>query len=160
MYDVSFPQTRKRLTLCNRSTHDLYWLNSFDNVFIYTLLIPFGKFGPPYLSKATLSSRKSSADPVGYKCMLGLFVFSLSTELCDMDYMIFNVRTYAIILMRAYTPGGGGAHQQRVNTTFLTRKNSTFSCTRSDEVRTSGLWIPSPTFYPLSHAVTPLLLFY
>ena len=45
----------------------------------------------------------------------------------NMDYMIFNirtyVRTYVIILMCAYTHGGW-AHRQWVSTTFLTWKNS------------------------------------
>ena len=49
----------------------------FIFLFFYFLfrhfIIPFGKFGPPYLGQAT-ASRKSSAT-LSYKCVLGLFVF-------------------------------------------------------------------------------------
>ena len=47
-------------------------------------------------------------------------------------------------------------HRQRVSTTFLTRKNSHnyMSCVPGG-IRTSVLWISSPTLYQLSHSVTP-----
>ena len=43
---------------------------------------------------------------------------------------------------------------QRVSATFLTRKNSNFSCAPNG-IRTSAFWILSPTLYQLSHPVTP-----
>ena len=66
--------------------------------------------------------------------------------------------------MRAYKHGGW-AHRQRVSTTFFTLKKnlllgfelSQFFVVAPDRVRTSGLWISSPTFYQLSHPVTPVL---
>ena len=43
---------------------------------------------------------------------------------------------------------------QRASTIFLTRKNTHFSCA-PHEIRTSVLWIWSPTLYQLSQPVTP-----
>ena len=45
----------------------------YKRAFCCTLLIPRGKFGPPYLGK-TAAATKSSATQ-SYKCMLDLFVF-------------------------------------------------------------------------------------
>ena len=65
-----------------------------------------------------------------------------------------------IILIRAYTlrrreGGGGGTQRQQVSTTFLTRtKTHIFVCVLLTGVRTSGLWVSSPTLCQLSHLVT------
>ena len=50
---------------------------------------------------------------------------------------------------------GGWAHQQRVSTTFFTRKNSQILYCAPDRIRPFILWILSPTLYQLSHPVTP-----
>ena len=60
--------------------------------------------------------------------------------------------------VRAHTHGGW-AHRQRVSTTFLTRKNTHFSCA-PDRIRTSVLWILTPTLYQLGHPVTPDYMLY
>ena len=54
--------------------------------------------------------------------------------------------------MCAYTHRGW-AHRQRVSTTFDWKTVTNFSCA-PDGVRTSGLWILSPTLCQLSHPVT------
>ena len=56
----------------------------------------------------------------------------------------------AVNLLRTHT-GVGHTGRQRVSTTFLTRNNSHFflSCA-PDGVRTSGLWILSPTLFQLN----------
>ena len=61
-----------------------------------------------------------------------------------------------IIHMHAYTHGGW-AHQQWVSTTFLTQKNSQlFLCSERGLNSDHGIhWILSPTFYQLSHIITP-----
>ena len=79
------PLTPSRVAYDYETLHTLRSSKDHDNVadmnvFVYTCLIPCGKFGPPYLGKATYSSRKSSATQT-YKYMLGLFVFPKSTEL-------------------------------------------------------------------------------
>ena len=56
--------------------------------------------------------------------MLDLFVFRNPPN-SGRDYGIFNVRTYVIILISAYPPGGS-AHRQRVSTTCLTRTTYIF----------------------------------
>ena len=57
-----------------------------------TLLIPFGKFWPPYLSKATAVAR--AALPPVLQVHAGCFRVSIIHQtLNDMDYRIFNVRT-------------------------------------------------------------------
>ena len=56
---------------------------------------------------------------------------------------------------------GGLAHRHRVSTTFLTRKKRSQICScapDADVVRTSGLWISSPTLYQLSHPVSRIVL--
>ena len=65
------------------------------------------------------------------------------------------MRTYVIILVHADTHKVW-AHRPRVSTTVLTRKNSHFSCA-PDGIRTSVLWILSPTLQQLSHPVTASL---
>ena len=56
--------------------------------------------------------------------------------------------------MREYTHVGW-AHRQWVRTTHLTRKLSQMCLVLLTQAgRTSGLWISSPTLYPLSHPVT------
>ena len=55
-------------------------------------MIPFGKFGPPYLGKTTAASSKSSATQ-SYNCMLGVFSRFCNPPNSDMDYRILNVRT-------------------------------------------------------------------
>ena len=78
------------------------------------------------------------------KYMLGLFVFRNPPN-SDINYTIFN----EIILVRVYRPthgeggGGGGAHRQPVSGTCLTRKTLTHCA--PDRIRTSVLWILSPT---------------
>ena len=65
---------------------------------------------------------------------------------------------YQILMRALYTPGVW-AHREGVSTstTFLTRKQLSSKCScATDGVRTSGLWISSPTLYQLlSHPVTP-----
>ena len=50
------------------------WSSTVSTATCHSSFNFFNLFGPPYLGKATYSSRKSSATQP-YKCMLGLFVF-------------------------------------------------------------------------------------
>ena len=73
-------------------------------------VIPFGKFGPPYLGKATAAARAALPSPTS-----AYWVFSCfrNPPNSDVDDMIFNVRTWSFRLMRAYNyTHGGWAHRQ------------------------------------------------
>ena len=66
-----------------------------------------------------------------------------------MAYRIFNVRTLSFLCVRLHT---GVGHTDSDWEKYLT----IFYCAPdADGVRTSGLWISSPTLYQLSHPVTP-----
>ena len=115
----------------------------------YTLLIPFEKFGAPHLDKATAAARAALPSPIS-----ACWVFSCfrNPPNSDMDYRIFNVRTWPFLSVHMHT--GGWAHRHRVSTTFLTRKNSiSFSCAPDRiqtwvmecEVRCSTNWAMPPT---------------
>ena len=65
------------------STYRDCFFPGFFLIYLIHFIIPFGKFGPPYLVVVRLyhyNSCKSSATQ-SYKCMLGLFVFPSSTAL-------------------------------------------------------------------------------
>ena len=68
---------------------------SFFKYFLIHFIIPFGEFGPPYPGKATAATQS-------YKCMLGLFMFPYPPN-SDMDYRIFNVRTWSFLCVRGHT---------------------------------------------------------
>ena len=118
-------------------------------------MIPFGKFGPPYLGMATSAARAALPS---HTSTCWVFSFSCNSPNPDMDYRIFKVRKhYVIILMRVYTHGGW-AYRQRVSTTFWFWKTPFFSCA-PDRVWISGLWISSQTLYQLSHPAIDVLGF-
>ena len=65
----------------------------FHDIYIYffnTLFIPFGKFGPPYLGKATEATRAALPSPTSAYCVFSCF---RNPPNSDTDYGIFNVRT-------------------------------------------------------------------
>ena len=113
-------------------------------------IIPFGKFGPPCLSKAIAAATQS------YKCMLGFFSCFRNPPNSDMDYRIFNVHMWSFVCVHAYNTHRGWAHWQ-VSTTFFSRKKITIFFCAPDwaGIRTWGVWISSLMLYQLSHPVTP-----
>ena len=60
----------------------------------YTLLIPCGKLGPPYLGKATAASRAALPNPTSACWVFSCFRHPSNS---DMDYRIFNVRTWSFL---------------------------------------------------------------
>ena len=72
----------------------------------------------------------------------------------DMDYRIFNMRTWSFLCVHIHTGVGHTDSQSAEH--FLIRKthNSNFSCA-PDGIRTFVLWIWSPMFYQLSYSVNP-----
>ena len=63
------------------------------------------------------------------------------------------LRAHVIILVRAYTHGALGTPTASQHNIFDSEKLTNFSCA-PDGIRTSVLWISSPTLYQLSHPVT------
>ena len=62
-------------------SHNFYHI-FYLSFYLIHFIIPFRKFGLPYLAKEGYGSRKSSAtQSYKYKCMLGLFLFPSSTKL-------------------------------------------------------------------------------
>ena len=92
-----------------------------NNYFIH-FLIPFGNFGPPYLSKATADAR--AALPSLKRACWVFSCFSNYTPNSDTDYGVFNVRAWSFLCVRIHTRGW--AHRQRVSTTIVTGKHSRF----------------------------------
>ena len=85
-------------------------------------IIPFGKFGPPYLGKVTVAARVAQPSPT---CACWVFLCFRNPPNSDMDYWIFTVRMGSFLCVPIHT--GGWAHRQRVNTIgFLTRKKTHF----------------------------------
>ena len=125
--------------------------------FLNTLLIPAGKFGPPFLGTAAARA----ALPIVVQVHAGSFRVSVIHQtLTWITGSLTCVRghcSYACVYKQ-----GGWAHRQCVGTTFLTRKNTNFSGAKCiNRVQTRGHWcqgILSRTLYPLSHPVTPILV--
>ena len=91
----------------------------------YTLLIPFRKFGPPYLVNATAAARAALPSPTS-----ACWVFRVSVihqTLTWTTYRILNMCMWSFLCERIYTHKGW-AHRQRFSANCLTRKNSSFSC--------------------------------
>ena len=114
----------------------------------------FGSLSPKGKAAAT-ESRYPTV--INYKVHVGSFRVSIihrtlrwttGSLTCVRDH------SYACVYTR-----GSWAHLQRVSTTFLTRKKTSHtnvSCApATDGVRTSGLWISSPTLSELGHAPPP-----
>ena len=71
----------------------LLWNFLFDMI----IIIPFGKFGPPYLGKATAAARAAIPSPTSARwCFLCVSIIHQT----DMDYMIFNVHTWSFLCVR------------------------------------------------------------
>ena len=124
-------------------------------ILLYTLYYPFREIWAAipgvWLQQA---ARAALPSPTG-ACWV--FLCFRNAPNSDVDYRIFNVRTWPFLCVRIHTRRGW-AHRQRVDTTFLTEKLTNFSCA-ADGVRTSGLWISSPTLYRLSHPCHPIFGF-
>ena len=74
----------------------------------------------------------------------------------DMDYRIFNMHTWTFLCVRIHM-GFGDIDNEWAQHFLLGKTLTKFSCALHG-VRTSGLWVLSPTLYQLSHPVTPFSL--
>ena len=70
-------------------------------MYIFHFIIPFGKFSPPYLGKATAAARVALPSPPTSACWV--FSFFRNPLNSDMDYRIFNVRTWSFLCVRMHT---------------------------------------------------------
>ena len=70
--------------------YNSWWVFYSLNFFFIHFIIPFGKFGPPYLGKDTAPTRAVLPSPTS-----AFWVFSCfcNPPNSDMDYRIFNMRT-------------------------------------------------------------------
>ena len=137
------PYSVKKSTIIN-------WLVFFRCFFIH-FIIPFGKIGPPYLGTATAAAR--AALP---RSTSACWVFSYPSN-SDMDYGIFNVRTWSFLCVRICT-GVGHTHRPRVSTTLFTRKNShkVFLCSwRGSNLGSLDLESDALTIEPPLHPIPP-----
>ena len=119
--------------------------------FIIHLIISSGKFGAPYLGKATAASRTGLPSPTSACLVFSCF---RNRPNSDMDYRSFNVRTWPFLCVHIHT-GVGHTDSQSAQHLWLGKTLTNRSCA-PDGIRTSGLWISSPTLYPLSHPAAPL----
>ena len=105
---------------------------------LYTLLIPCGKFRLPFLGKATVSSRAALPSPTS-ACWV--FLCFRNPQSSDMDYRIFNVRTWSW-LVHVYTHGDFGAPTASQHHILDLEKLMKFSCA-PDRTQTwvlHGIW--------------------
>ena len=72
----------------------------------------------------------------------------------DMDFRIFNVRTWSFFLCVRRPLHTGVGHTDESAHFWLRKTLTNLSCA-PDGVGTSGLWISSPTIYQLSHPAIP-----
>ena len=100
--------------------------------FFIHFIIPFGKFRPHYLGKATAAARAALPSPTN-----ACWIFSCfrNPPNFDRDYRVFNVR--------AYTHGVGHTHESAQH--FNSENLTIFSGASDRGIRTSGLWISSPS---------------
>ena len=73
----------------DRSLRLILCYSVFISVFYFIhFIIPFGKFGPHYLGKATIAARAALPSPTSAR---GVFSRFRNPPNSDVDYMIFNV---------------------------------------------------------------------
>ena len=123
----------------------------FKFIYFIHFITPFGKFRPPYLGNATAAAR-----PVLPSLTSACWVFSCFRNPPksdnDMDYRNFMcVSDHSYV--RVYTWMGVGHTDKSAPIFWLGKTLTNFSCA-PDRVRTSDLWISSPTLYQLSHPIT------
>ena len=89
-------------------------------MFVYSLLIVFYILYYPYreIRAALPTETARAALPSCTRAFWGFSCFRNPSNF-DMDYRIFNARTYSFLCVYTY---GGWAHRQRVSTTFLSQK--------------------------------------
>ena len=68
--------------------------------FLIHFITLFGKFGPSYLRKATAASRAALTQ--SYKCICWVFSCFRNPPNSDIDYRIFNVRTWSLLCVRIH----------------------------------------------------------
>ena len=92
--------------------------------FFNILFISCGKFGQPYLGKATAAARAALAS---LQVHAGSFpVLVIHETVTWITASLTNIRDHSYTCVRIHTRVW--AHRQQVSTTFLTQKNVTFSC--------------------------------
>ena len=84
-----------------------------------------------------------------FQCMLGL-----NPPNSDMDYRIFNMRTWSFLCVHIHTGVGHTDSQSAEHVLIRKTHNLNFSCA-PDGIRTFVLWIWSPMLYQLSYSVNP-----
>ena len=114
--------------------------------FLNSISIPWGKFVPPYLGKATAAARAALPSHTIACWVLSCF---RNPPKSYMDYMIFNVRKWSFSCVRITIQTAVGHTNSESAQQFLTRKHSRFSCA-SDGFRTQvmgsiGSWVRRST---------------
>ena len=134
---------------------DQYYFCTLYNCVVAMGISPMGKFGLLSVSPRKTSCKSRATQPYLIKVHAGSFHVSvIHWTLTQTTGSVTCVRDHSYACV--YTQGGW-AHQQRVSTTFLTRKKLWFfvyCAPDADGVWTSGLWISSWTLYQLSHPAT------
>ena len=95
---ITMSITRKLSRPC---TH-LWSHRFFYKVFVLYFIIPFRKFWPPYLGNTTAAVRAALPSPTSACWVLSCFRNPLNS---DMDYRIFNMRTWSFLCERTYIYG-------------------------------------------------------
>ena len=116
----------------------------------YSFINPFGKFGPPYLGKATAAAR--AAVPSHTSAYWVVLCFRNPSN-SDIDHRIFNVRTWSFLCVRIHTRGTPTTSHQDI---FYSGRGGMITIClvllTVFEPRVSVWTSTSPTLYPLTAA--------
>ena len=91
---------------------------NFLSSFFIHFIIPFGKFGPPFLGKTTTAARAALPS--------ACWVFSYPPN-SDMDYRILNVCAWSFVCVRIHT-GFGHTDSKSAQHFWLTKTHKFFLC--------------------------------
>ena len=118
-------------------------------IYFTHIIIPFGKFGPTYLGKATTAAK--AALPSHSSACLFCFSCFRNPPNSGMDYRVFSVRTWSFLCVRIHT---GFGHTDSESAQHFRLGKTHFSCApggvRTDRVfesrvrRTTNWATPSP----------------
>ena len=133
-------------------TYDLWILNEM----LYQLnpfIIPFGKFGSPYLGMATTAARAALPSPTSARWVFSWF--RNPPTLTWTTGSLTSVRDHSYACVYTWGLRTPTTSQHDICDSEKTLTNCSCAPDGAGGIRTSGLWIFSPTLYQLSHPVSP-----
>ena len=120
--------------------------------FLVHFLIPFGKFGPPYLGTAAAAVRAALSSPTSACWVFLCFCNPLNS---DMDHRTFNVCTWSFLCVRIHSGVGHTDNEPAQDFWLWKTLTSQIFLVLLTGFWTWSFWISSPMLYQLSYPITP-----